>query len=207
MTKRLNKKYYKRVVTDQQQKQATPKFYLSKAIKLMHAWYERRYLTIIGPEWWEGFEQIPTTDFKTYMKQAYSDADVVFKEESFGLHPQRLAEDYKKVKRKQVRKPRKIKETVIRKLRKPETFLITNKHYEKIEVTGEVVFTKRNYKFFIHRTEDPWGWRWTVSDATCGMRVASSDRYKQAVKQAEEIIDKNFERYLNTVNLREEEQS
>ncbi|WP_411736069.1 hypothetical protein [Paenibacillus sp. M2] len=207
MSKRMVKKYFKRVSEAQAAGREVPFFYLSKTRRIISDFIDNQYVTVFRPWWYDQFDNWSDYNLSDEMKRHYT--DVICKvEQQWSVDIKQIGDGYKALKRVQVRKQRKAKpDPPVRKLRNPETFFITDMQKGKVEVTGEVVFTRRGYKFFIRLVEGAWGREWWVSDVACGMRISKSQRYKQAVKKAQEIIDQSFERYINTVKLKEEEQS
>ncbi len=102
------------------------------------------------------------------------------------------------------RKPRKIKEQPIRKLKNPREYKIRLYRGEKQEfeaIIGEWAFQYKGYEFFIAHYYG----EWVVSDVAIGCRVAGHKRYKMAIRIAKERIERNFDKYVAQVERFREE--
>ncbi|MNO29202.1 hypothetical protein D3C76_191120 [compost metagenome] len=101
---------------------------------------------------------------------------------------------------KQNEKPEKIKKTKtrkekpplpVRKLKNPEIFTILSNNGIK-PTTGEKVFTYNGFDFWIRHN----GHYWIVSDATSGTYIYAHERYKKAIADARDRIERHFDKYI-----------
>ncbi|RXZ84445.1 hypothetical protein EBB07_00010 [Paenibacillaceae bacterium] len=196
--KRLQKKYYSRVATGLQDGSITP-FYANRARIIYGRLIDRKYVTEFRPWWYDQFDRWSELSLTEEQNKFFDECRTVFEQLS-GIDYDKF-KDYIKQLPERNRKPRQRKEKPdppVRKLRKPERFRIRMNKDGIVEVAGEKVFSVEGYDFFIHRS----GGYWSVSDATCGARLYSDERYKKAVKRAYEIIEKNFDNYVDLVSKR-----
>ena len=206
MRKRVVKKVIKRVSEDQKKGVTSPLFYLSALRVYMQKWYSRRYVTVIGPGWWDREDRgtCAATSFAEYVEKEWGRAEEELSKLT-GVDERKMVEDYKGARRKQNRKPRKKKPLPpVRRMRNPQTFWLTihdgEGSYKQEPVIGETAFKYRDYTFFIHPIETPWGTSWSVSEESCGLRVSRRYSYKMAIKEARQRVEANYDILSRQVN-------
>lgn len=192
--KRQLKKYFRRVADGMKRGKITP-FYANKVADWVSWYIDHKYLTEFRPWWYEqdwGKHDLTAEQIRHFEKW---DAEM---EQISGLDLKRLNEFRMSIPKRvklQPRPLRKEKEHPIRKLRNPQLFRI--KTYSGYEyVTGEMVFEINGHAFFAHHN----GNAWVVSDVAIGAAVTKDQRYKRAVQRAREIIESQFDQYLEFVN-------
>lgn len=201
---RLQKKYYSRAAEGLRNGTITP-FYAKKALEAMKYWFDYQYLVVFRPWWYkQDWKEHPLkSSYQGFIDKATEEI-----EEESGIKFDELSAYMKTLqKRKRNRKPRKEKvQPPIRKLKNPREFKIYYRQKDGsttwLTVTGELVFSYREYDFFIRHEED----MWIVSDVATGRMIAFDERYKKAVLNAKDMIEKHFETYVSKVKkFRQEE--
>jgi len=196
-TKRLTKKYCKRVADGLWDDTITP-FYARKVQMICQHYFDHKYLTVFRPWYWE-------QDWKTL--NLVEEHEKHFKamsaelQKKTGIHLGMLNSYLKDIpkRRRGKRKPRNKKEQSIRKLRNPQGYKI---HVREVggkhvwhDIIAELAFSHKGYDFFICH----YNGLWTVSDVTAGRRIYASHSYKLAIKTAREYIEENFDKYVEQV--------
>ncbi|GAB6926023.1 hypothetical protein JCM10914A_56070 [Paenibacillus sp. JCM 10914] len=192
MKNRLMKKIMKRVSEGQQTGCEIPFFYVSKASDIAAQYFDRQYLTVFRPWWYDRFDYWSKLDFGKEWNRHFAESEREF-EEKWGIDIRRLNADYRSRKRVQPRKPRKPKAGLpIRRLRDPEVFKVQMINGITRDVIGEKAFEYRGHQFFIYHN----GAGWCVSCVLSGIRVSFRESYKKAVREAKDRIIKSFDSYL-----------
>lgn len=192
MKKRLQKKYLKRVAEGQRTGCEIPFFYTSKAFDIASQYFDRQYLTIFRPWWYDQFDNWGKLDLGKEWNRHFAESEREF-QEKWGIDVGQLNADYRSRRRVQARKPRKPKvELPLRRLRNPDTFKIRMINGTTRDVTGEIAFEYRGHQFFVYHNGDGW----CVSCVLAGMRLSFNSSYKKAVRMAKERIIKSFDAYL-----------
>lgn len=192
MKKRLIKKYLKRVAEGQRTGCEIPFFYASKAFDIASIYFDRQYLTVFRPWWYDQFDNWSKLDLGKEWNRHFAESERVF-EEKWGIDVRELNLDYRSRRRVQARKPRNQKaELPIRRLRNPETFKVRMINGTTRDVLGEIAFEYRGHQFFIHHN----GATWCVSCVSSGMRISFNQSYKKSVRMAKDRITKSFDVFV-----------
>ncbi|WP_409346804.1 hypothetical protein [Paenibacillus sp. MBLB4367] len=197
--KRLQKKYFSRVAAGLANGKLSP-FYARRALKCIQRFFFIKYVTEFQPWWWDQFDNWGkldlTTEHRRYVEEWNAEIERIsgIDQKQFDSYLDQMPKLPKRD-----RKPRKEKpEPPVRKLRKPEEFRIADRDGTTRTVTGEIAFSIGGYDFSIHHNSRSW----VVSDVAIGAAISYSQRYKDAVKLARELIEKHFDKYVDQVNKR-----
>lgn len=199
-TKRLQKKYIKRVVEGVKKGNVNP-FYLRKVADFIDIYFCQQYDTVFRPWWYEDIEQWKTMNLAEEIGKHYQRCGERMSKH-LGIDLKLLNEHYKKLTKRQrgPRKPRVKPDPPVKKLKNPQEFdirvRISGNEIEKQKVIGEIAFKHGDHEFFIHRQNA----FWSVSDVAAGVRVTYHPSYKKSVAAAKEIIRINYDSYVSQID-------
>lgn len=192
-SKRLTKKWLKRVADGLSSGETVPNFYTYRVLMILHWFYDYQYLTVFRPWWYE--QNWTEKKLVDEHQRHFVETDQKFKEWS-GIDAKLFVELLKLERdgrKKRNRKPRKEKsEPPIRKLRNPRQFEVKMRNGTTEYVTGEIAFRHGEHEYFIYHT----GYRWCVSDVEMGAAITYDRRYNEAVRRGKEIIEGNYDKYV-----------
>ncbi|WP_068775818.1 hypothetical protein [Paenibacillus sp. FJAT-26967] len=194
-TKRVRKKFLARAAK-LLAKGKISRFYILRAKNEIGLMFDRSYLNIFRPWWYDQFDRWSELNFREEHEKFFENAAVEIEKET-RISLESLQEAYNRLPKRpeRVRKYREPKPQPIRKLKNPEEFKIRvheNGVKKFLSVIGEKVFVIRDYDFFIRHD----GTFWVVSDVKTGGAVSKSWSYKDAVAEAKKRIEENFDQYL-----------
>ena len=199
--RRNQKKWFKIIANNLSQGKPVSRFHARKFLEIVHLFVDTQYINVFRPYWYDQLDNNPEADLITEYKRHIHivERKIVemtgIKHEDFNQIAKSLKKDRPRIQRERKEKPR----PPVRKLKNPESFRIRMWNGDYHAVTGEKVFAVNSHEFFIYHSDEGHFDLWSVSDVATGSRIWSHQRYKEAVRKAEEIINANYESYVKQV--------